>query len=217
VAAWIREPEREPEVAAAASRSTPTAPEASVFRDRALWRISAASTLLVVPQFTVVTLTVELLHEHRHVPAATAAAVLAVVQIAGAASRIVVGRWSDRAASRTAPLRTLSAAMAVGALLLAASVSGPLLLLEAALVVEGALVICWNGLAYTAAGELAPPAQRGAALAFQNTGNFIAATATPPVMSAVIDAAGFAPGLALLAVPATAAGGLLRRPIAVRS
>jgi hypothetical protein len=48
-------------------------------------------------------------------------------------------------------------------------------------------------------------------LAFQNTGNFLAATATPPLMSLLIRAVGYAPALALLAAPALSAAALLRR------
>ncbi len=118
---------------------------------------------------------------------------------------------SDRVASRTRPLRLLALAMAVGALLLAAAVDGPLPLLEVVLVVETALVVCWNGLAFAAAGELAPAGQVGTALAFQNTGNFVAATVTPPAMGLAISLTGYRPALALLAVPATLSARLLAR------
>ena len=209
VAAQVREPLPDGRPAAAGAASS--APPGSVLRDHGLWRLTAASTLLVVPQFTVVAFTVELLHERCHVEAATAALVLGVVQAAGAAGRLVVGRWSDRASSRVGPLRALAVGMAAGAVVLGLSVSAPLPVLVSVLVVEGALVICWNGLAYTAAGELAPPAQRGTALAFQNTGNFLAASATPPVAGLLVQSAGYGPALALLAAPAAAAARLLRQ------
>jgi predicted MFS family arabinose efflux permease len=213
---WIREPQpqRSAQVTAPAE---PVAEAHSVLRDHSLWRVTAASTLLVVPQFTLVTFTVTLLQDHRHLSPASAAATLAVMQVAGVLARLVVGHVSDRAPTRSRPLRGLAVAMAVGAVLLACCVPAPLPLLEVALVVEGALVISWNGLAYTAAGELAPANQRGSALAFQNTGNFVAATATPPLMSLVISAVGYATALGLLAAPATGAAALLRRPLPRRS
>jgi hypothetical protein len=59
--------------------------------------------------------------------------------------------------------------MGAVAVAIACCVPAPLPLLEGALIAKGALVISWNGLAYTAAGELAAAEQRGTALAFQNT------------------------------------------------
>ncbi len=222
VTVWIREPApaRRPGPGAATGRATASAPSATgapprstrpVLHDRRLWRLAGASSLLVVPQFTLVAFTVEVLHEHRGVAAATAAGVLAAGQLSGAFGRLLVGSWSDRVGSRTRPLRLVALAMAAGAVVLAATVDGPLPLLEVALVAESLLVICWNGLAFTAAGELAPPGRVGTALAFQNTGNFVSATVTPPVMGLVISTAGYGPAFALLAVPAVLSARLLTR------
>lgn len=211
VNAVIREPHADPGEPSGAMTPSGRTDEVSVLRNRGLWRITVASTLLVIPQFTVIAFTVELLHERRHLPAATAAVVLGFMQAAGAVGRLLAGHWSDRADSRTRPLRAVAIAMAVGALILGLAVTGPLPLLIGTLIAEGALVICWNGLAYTAAGELAPASQRGTALAFQNTGNFVAASATPPAAGLFVQEAGYGPALALLVLPAATAAHLLRQ------
>lgn len=213
VAVWVREPTpvTDSRRGPAAVPQTARRPASAVLRDRRLWRLTVASSLLVVAQFTLVAFTVEVLHEHRGVPATSAAWVLAAGQLSGALGRLIVGYWSDRAGSRIGPLRRVALAMAVGAVLLAATIDGPLPLLEAALVLETLLVVCWNGLAFTAAGELAPRAQIGTALGFQNTGNFVAATVTPPAMGLVVYAAGYRPAFALLAVPTALSAWLLAR------
>lgn len=100
--------------------------------------------------------------------------------------------------------------MALGALILAASVEGPLWLLITVLIAEPGLVVCWNGLAFTAAGELAPARQTGTALGFQNTANYVSASATPPLTAVVITSAGYATAFGLIAVPALASAYLLR-------
>lgn len=53
-------------------------------------------------------------------------------------------------------------------------------------------------------------ARRGPAW-FQNTGNFVSATITPPVMGLLISPVGYRPAFALLAVPAALSARLLTR------
>lgn len=212
VVVWVREPAAP---VAAARRPLPATDEPadgySVFRDGRLWRLAAASSLLVIPQFTIVTFMVEVLHGYRHVPASSAALVLALAQLAGGIGRLIVGHWADRVRSQLRPLRALAVAMAVGGLILAGMVNAPLLVLEVALVAEATLVICWNGLAYTAAGEIPPAGRVGTALAFQNTANFVSVAATPSIAGLVINTFGFASTFALMAIPATTSAVVLSR------
>jgi MFS family permease len=166
-----------------------------------LWRIHAASSLLVVPQFVTITFALVYLVDAQGWSSAPAGRLLAVAQIAGAVTRLLVGWWSDRAGSRLGPMRRL--ALGIGAVLLVlalATVSGPAALAVAALVVATVLSSSTNGLAFTAVAERAGSAWAGRALGVQNTAQNAIAAATPAAFGAVIAGAGYATafGLALV-------------------
>lgn len=179
-------------------------------RDARIRRLGLVSLLLVVPQFAIVAfLVVYLVDEHGVRPAA-AALLLAAVQLGGGAGRIVAGRWSDRRGLRVVPLRRL--AMAIGGLfVLLAALEGldvgavvPLIL------VTGVVAISWNGLAFTAVGELAGPGRAGTALGLQNTAVAVGAALTAPVLGAVVDRTAWWVGFGVGAGAAVAAAVLLR-------
>ncbi|GAA1280986.1 MFS transporter [Saccharothrix xinjiangensis] len=207
VAVWVREPPW----AVRARRG-----HGVVLSDRGLIRLSAASGLLVVPQFTAAALMVELLHDHRGLAVGVAAGLFAVAQVAGGLGRLVVGVWSDRVRDRVRPLKSLSVLIAVGFALCAALDRAPVWLLVAALVPTAALALCWNGLAITAAGELAPPGRTGTALGMQNTANYLSATVTPPLAGWAAVTLGWPAALLAAAVAAVAARLLLTVPLAAR-
>lgn len=193
--------------------ATPVARGASPARDRRIRRMAAVSFLLVVPQFAVVALVVVYLVDEQGFAVATAALVLAGVQLGGGAGRILAGRWSDRAGLRLAPLRglavTVTGLFAAVALLVAAGTPAVVPLL----VVTGIVAVSWNGLAFTAVGEMAGAGRAGAALGFQNTAVALGAALSAPVLAAVIDRTSWAAGFAVAA--ACAAGAvLLVRPLA---
>ena len=205
---WVREPpggggSHQPAVRAAAP-----GPDRQAHR-RAFVNVVLASTSLVVCQTIFVAFVVEMLHGHRDMSLRAASLVFAIAQVSGAASRVVVGGWSDRMPDRLAPLRLLCFAMAGGALLLGILFEGPLPVVVGLSIAVGTLVICWNGLAFTAAGELASPGRTGTALGLQSTANFFVASVTPFLAGSLIAWAGFRVGFAFIAVPATLAGVLL--------
>jgi sugar phosphate permease len=171
-----------------------------ILRDRRLWRLSGAGALLVVPQFTMIAFLVELLHDERGLSAHRAAVVLAVAQALGAAARIVTGAWSDRVGQRVRPLRTIAGGVAVGMVLAAFSVHAPTVLLAVVLVVVAGVTVCWNGLAFTAAGELAPPGRAATSMAAQNSANFVSAAVTPPLVGVLITGIGWSPAFLLIAL-----------------
>ncbi|MCS7480930.1 MFS transporter [Umezawaea endophytica] len=206
VAVFIREP---PD----AVRSTTG--QGVVLRDPALIRLSVASGLLVVPQFTAAALVVELLHDHRGLALGAASALFAVAQVLGGAGRLGAGVWSDRVDSRLGPLRTITVLVAAGFLLSAALLEAPVWLLAAALVPTTALAVCWNGLAVTAAAELAPPGSSGTALGMQNSANYLSASITPALAGWVAVTTSWQAALLLAAGAAVAARVLLRDRSAV--
>jgi MFS family permease len=199
VAAFIREP---PGLPARAAR--PVARAGAVLTDRRLRRLSLAGLLLVVPQFLGSVFLVEVLHGGSGLSLAVAGALLALTQVLGAVGRLANGAWSDRVRSRLGPLRIVAVAVAVGFTLAAILRPGPAALLAAALVPAAALAISWNGLVFTAAGELAPEGRAATAMAMSNTANYVAAAAAPALGGLVAEMAGWS---AMLAVGALAALG----------
>jgi MFS family permease len=174
-----------------------------------LWRIHAASALLVVPQFAVATFALVFLVDAHGLDPVTAGRILAVAQACGAFSRLGAGVWSDRVGSRMRPMRALAVATALilGALAAGAAVRAPwaVAVLFAAVTVS----VSTNGLAFTAVAEHAGSSWAGRALGIQNTGQNAFAVATPPVLAAVIGAAGYAVAFGVVALFPLAAAGLV--------
>jgi MFS family permease len=76
--------------------------------------------------------------------------------------------------------------------------------LAGVLMVAAALAVSWNGLLFTAAGELAPPGRAATAMAMTNTANYLGAAVTPAVAGALAQAAGW-PVMLLLGTSAALA------------
>jgi sugar phosphate permease len=159
-AIWLRDPP-------ARASAAPPAPPAA--RDPRIWRLGAASALLIVGQIGVTSLLVLYLYSERGWSATTAAVALGTVQLGGAAARVIAGRWSDLRDARIAPFRQLAGG--AGALLLAAALlaNAPDAVLVPLLMSGGVLAMSWNGLSFTAAAEISGGAQAGRAMGMQNT------------------------------------------------
>ena len=189
---------RDPPRPAAAGPGQPRA--ASPYRQPVLWRIHAASALLVVSQFTVATFALVFLVDARHWDPATAGRVLAIAQACGAGARLGAGYWSDRTGSRMRPMRILAVTTGIALLALAgaAVVRSPAAVVI--LLVCGVVAVSTNGLAATAIAEYAGSAWAGRALGIQNTGQNALAAATPPVLALSIGAIGFGGSFAVVAL-----------------
>jgi sugar phosphate permease len=213
VALFAADPPR-PRRADAGRGDGPNAPSArNPYREPGLWRIHAASTLLVVPQFATTGFALEYLVASRGWSAVEAGRVIALANLAGALTRLAAGRWSDLAGSRLRPMRTLAGVVATVVGLTALGMAWHSPLAVGALLAAVALSVSTNGLAFTAVAELAGLAWAGRALGVQNTGQNLAAAATPPVLAQLIDGIGYGgafglvtlfPALAILAVPTRA-------------
>jgi MFS family permease len=200
VAAFIREPPDAP-----ARTARPAARTREVLADRSLQRLSLAGLLLVVPQFLGSVFLVEVLHGGAELSLPVAGVLLGVTQVLGAAGRLVNGAWSDRVHSRLGPLRIVALAVTAGFALAAVLRPGPAVLLAAVLVPAAALAISWNGLVFTAAGELAPEGRAATAMAMSNTANYAAGAVTPALGGLIADLAGWSAMLAMGAVAAVGA------------
>jgi sugar phosphate permease len=197
-------------VPAAPATPPPAAPAApGPVRDRRIWRLAGGGALVVAGQISLVSYLTLFLAGERGWAAGRAAVVLAVVQLGGAAVRVVAGRWSDRRGVRIAPMRELAL---LGTCLLAATAlltRAPGALLPPLLVVTGVVSMSSNGLAFTAIGEIAGQARAGSAMGLQNTALFTAGAIAPVVFGAVAEHVGWPAGFALLALLAAAGWRLL--------
>lgn len=182
-----------------------------VLKDPKLIRLTLASGLLVVPQFTAATLLVPFLHEHRGLSVTTAAVVFGIAQALAGAGRLAAGIWSDRVGSRVGPLRVLAVAMAAGFVLTAVLDGAPLPVLIAVLVPTSVVALAWNGLAVTEAGELAPQGRSATAISMQNTSNYLSAAVTPGIAGWVAVHVAW-PAAMVLAAAASVAGWVLLQP-----
>ncbi|MEV6240069.1 MFS transporter [Lentzea sp. NPDC051838] len=180
-----------------------------ILKDPKLLRLSLASGLLVVPQFTATALLVPLLSAHGMTVTA-AAVVFGIAQVVGGAGRLAVGVWSDRVRNRVGPLKIIAMVMAVGFVLVAVLDEAPVPALVAVLVPTTALAVCWNGLAVTEAGELAPDGRSATAIAMQNSANYLSAAITPFLAGFVAVHVGWSAAMVLAAVAAVAARVLLQ-------
>src|SRR5450755_1921409 len=173
---------------------------ASPYRQPVLWRIHAASALLVVPQFTVATFALVFLVDARGWDAVGAGRLLAVAQACGAAGRLGAGYWSDRAGSRMRPMRILAMTTGIAMLALAAATAARSPVAVPVLLACGVVAVSTNGLAFTAVAEYAGSAWAGRALGVQNTGQNALAAATPPVLALAIGSVGFGAPFAVIAM-----------------
>jgi sugar phosphate permease len=172
----------------------------SPYRRLILWRVHAASALLVVPQFAMLAFSAEYLVSERDWDATTAGQLLAVVAVGGAAGRMAAGRWSDVVGSRLGPMRLVAIAACGSMLLVAAGAWAQVSLVVLALAVASIVSVTDNGLGFTATAELAGRAWSGRALGVQNTMQNLAAFATAPLVGALAGSFGFAWAFAAVAV-----------------
>ncbi|WP_276144652.1 MFS transporter [Rhodococcus sp. T2V] len=177
----------------------------SPYETPTLWRIHLASALLIVPQFAISAFSMEYLVREHHWGTAAAGGFVAVIQIAGAISRIGAGLWSDLVGSRLRPMKHLS--VAAGAVLLAFAVGDAIVpwLAIGALAVGGIVTVADNGLAYTAVAEISGPAWSGKALGIHNTGQNLVSSLTPLALGVVIGMAGYGIGFLTAAIAPLAA------------
>jgi predicted MFS family arabinose efflux permease len=141
----------------------------SPLRDGSLWRLAFCSGLLVFCQVAMSGFVVLLLSEYRGLNIGLAALVLAAINLGGGVARVLAGRLSDQSGSRLPPIRRQALLLAGSLMASALLVDGPLPLLIVSILTTGVLGLSWNGLAMTAAAEMAGHARAGLATGLQGT------------------------------------------------
>jgi sugar phosphate permease len=199
-ALWLRDgPRRE-----SAARPAPNA-----VRDPRIWRLSAASSLMIIGQIGVTSLLVLYLYGERGWSASGAAVALGAVQLGAAVARAAAGRWSDVRDERIEPFRRLAAA--AGGLLVAAAALAPApdLVAVPVLMAGGIAAMSWNGLSFTAAAEISGRRQAGVAMGIQNTAMRVVAVGVPVGLGALASGVSWALAFAVMGVTPLMARALL--------
>lgn len=166
-------------------------------RSWVLWRIHAASALLMMPQTVTVTFMLVWLIRNDGWSIASAGAAMTVSQLLGALGRILVGRWSDRICSRMRPVALIASAAALTLFALAYADSHTSRYEVPLMILVSVIAVLDNGLEATAITEFAGPFWSGRALGIQNTTQRLMAAAGPPLFGAFISAARYPPAWAL--------------------
>ncbi len=199
-ALWMRE-------APARVSKAPPAPDAA--RDPRIWRLSAASSLMIIGQVGITSLLVLYLYGERGFSAGEAAAVLGAVQVLAALARALAGHWSDRRDERIEPFRLLAGVAGVLLLLAAALTPAPAAVAVPALMAGGVAAMSWNGLSFTAAAEISGRHQAGKAMGIQNTSMRLVAAAVPVTLGYVASEFSWAAAFAVMGLTPLAARALL--------
>jgi sugar phosphate permease len=180
-------------------------------RDRRIWRIASASSLLIVTQIAITGFVVLFLESQRDFSHGAAGAVLAGMNLVAIAGRLLAGRLSDRRGSRIGLILRIAVATAISVGIAAALVGGPNWLLCVALVAGGGLSMSWNGLAVAATVETVGPGRSGAALGVQQTMLQTAVVLAPLAFAPFVSATSWGAGFAVAAVFPLGGASVLRR------
>jgi sugar phosphate permease len=197
---WLREG---PRVESAA----PPAPDAA--RDPRIWRLSAASSLMIIGQIGVTSLLVLYLYDHRGWSAAAAAIALGGTQLGAALARVAAGRWSDLRGERIQPFRRLASVAGVLLLAAAALSPAPAVVGVPVLIAGGIAAMSWNGLSFTAAAEISGRRQAGKAMGIQNTSMRLVAAGVPVGLGALAAGVSWSMSFALMGLTPLLARALL--------
>jgi sugar phosphate permease len=181
-------------------------------RDQRLWRLGVGSGLFVMAQAAVIGFVVLFLVDERGMSAGSAALVLAAIQVVSAVFRIAIGRRSDRVDRRIEPLRHSGLAGAALVAVAALVAGAPLAVLLPLLILGGAAMSSWNGLAFTAAAEIAGRARAGTAMSLQNTVVSVLGAAASPLFGLLVDASSYRTAYLTIAV-APVVGWWVLRPL----
>jgi MFS family permease len=169
-------------------------------RSSFLARLHGASVLLVIPQATLATFGLVWLVVGHGWAETTAGLAVGLAQGAGGLGRVVAGLISDRVSSRLRPMRWVAIGACVTMTMLAAVDRVDGVALALVLIAATTFSTADNGLAFTAAAEVAGPAWSGRVLGVQNTAQFLATAVVGPAVGALIGVVGYPIAFLVVAV-----------------
>jgi MFS family permease len=168
-------------------RAEEGAPALHPLRDRRVWRTASATAFLGSAQVAITGFVVVFLEHERGLSVGAAAAVLAAMNVVGAAGRVGSGWLSDRRGRRGPLLRAIATGIVISTAAVAALAYSSSAVLVLALVVAGGLSMSWNALMFTVTTEIGG-ARPGAAAGMQQTFAVVSAATTPVLFAALVDA-----------------------------
>jgi sugar phosphate permease len=184
----------------------------SVLRDGRVRRVLGASLLLACAYGGFVGFTTIYLHEERGFSEAAAAAPLIVLQLGAGLLRVGLGRVSDVARSRLAPLSAVCGAVALGSGATALAIMAPAWVVVAALVTAGMVASSWNALALVATTELGGVERAGSSYGLQLSCVLLGTAFALATFGGLVETVGWATGYVVLAACGLGAL-LLIRPV----
>ncbi len=190
----------------------------SPLRRFAVWKMALAGAALTVPQMAVLTFAAVFLNDHQHLGLTAISVTLVVIQLGGAALRIVTGRYSDRYKNRRALIRWVALVAGLASLALGLMTEQNTYLVLLLLVLTGLAGHAWHGIAYTEIAVMSGVQRAGTALGMMGTTVFGAAFLTPYAIPSVLHAGGWSTvwlvvgGATLLALPLVAKSALAAMP-----
>lgn len=170
-----------------------------------IWRVASTAFLLDLPQFTVLTFGAVFLHDIKHIPLSTIAALLVLTQVCGGISRVAGGRWTDTRGGRyrRTIVTVYSVIITAGFVGIAAFESAPSWIVAALMVVSGMLAFGWHGVHYAEVASMAGAERSGSALGLENTMVFGGAFVTPLIIPLLLNISSWATVMVVIgAIPA---------------
>lgn len=159
---------------------------------RPLRIVLLAGISLVAAQFGIQTYLMIFLRDSQAIPLTDSAWLLALVQLAGVAGRILLAVWSDRPGhTRLGPVASCLAVTGLGLIMLPLLPTGtPAPALAAVVIMLGFFGFGWYGPWVARIAEIAPPGRTGLMLGLAMAGNQFAIVAAPPLLGLLHDLTG---------------------------
>lgn len=184
-----------------------------VLGEPVLRRLALASLSYSAMQLCVSAFVVNFLTGRAGMALVAAGVVMAVLQAAGIAGRILWGWTADRLLSARQVLSLLGLAIgATGALLALVGPGWPLALVLIVAAALGAVALGWNGVFLAEVARLAPTGSAGMATGGALALTFVGALLGPPIFGAIIDATGSYRVAFFIAAAAAALSGIAISP-----
>lgn len=168
-------------------KEAPVALQSSPLTDSRVWRLAAASALLLFGEVALLGFSGLFLVEQQGFTTPEAGLIVAAMLGIGVLLLLVVGSLADHRRQRVGPLRVMIVLIGAAYLAVALVAGEKSLLAVAALVTAGALSQAWLPLLTAILGDLIPRARHGTAIGVQQTAMSVLAALSPVLFGLVVE------------------------------
>lgn len=151
----------------------------SPLKQAEVWKVALGGAVLTVPQMAVLTFAAVFLTDYQHLDMAVISLILVVIQLGGAALRVVTGRYTDIHKNRREVIRFIAVVAGLASIALSLLIEQNAYLVLALLAVTGMAGHAWHGIAYTEIAVMSGVQYAGTALGMMGMAVFAAAFLTP--------------------------------------